>query len=1135
LRIAMASPQRATARSTSSAGILKLNGEISPWDKGLRGRAGRRFLRSAGVMLISAMLGMTLSAQATPAEETEQIVQSLSASSQNVVRRLSELNRLPAEEWRFHADDMEHLESPSLDDAAWPAAKPGLEVAKEALWFRRWIEIPQKLHGYDLTAAKVWFQFHIDAAEIIYFDGRRVAGGDDLEPVVLFDSAKPGDKVFVAVKAAHSDDTKQFGGVDLKVEFSPARPNPEDLRLEFLSAAVLIPSLSQSPSTDMQTLEKAIAAVNLNALDDADAAAFDASLEQARSQLVLLRPLLRQVTFHETGNAHIDAAWLWPWTETVDAVRRTFGTSLQLMNEYPYTFTQSAAVYNDWMAEKYPAINEEIKRRIQQGRWETVGGMWVEPDLNLPDGESLVRSLLLGKRWFQKEYGTDVRIGWNPDSFGYNWQLPQIYKKSGIDYFVTQKLRWNDTNQLPLKLFWWQSPDGSKVLTYLPHNYDNSSLDPLRLSIDLAAARKWTPGLTEMLDLYGVGDHGGGPTRAMLDEGMHWMQPGMVAPKMEFGTVQSYFTAVEGAIDSTSPLWNYDSVARGYEPPAPSAGKIGIPTWNDELYFEFHRGVFTTQAAHKRNMRESVEHVVNAEKYAALAWLDGDPYPGTELTEAWKKITFNDFHDLAAGSGIGTIYKDAQRDYDQVQWATNEISSKALQTLAAAVNTRAAGEVPVFVVNPLAWERPGLARVDVQLPDASVDSISVLDAQNQVVPSEVLGRDRKTNTYRLLLDVRGVPSLGYKVLHVVPGSQPFESDLKVQGLTLENSALRVTIDSRSGCITSLYDKRDKFEALQPGSCGNQLQVFADHPKCCDAWNIDPGTLDHFISITKADRVELINRGPLRAVVRVTRTWQHSKFVQEIILREGSSQLEIENDIDWHETHVLLKVAFPLAVHSAKATYEIPYGTIARPTTRNNSWEQAKFEVPALRWADLSDGKHGFALINDSKYGYDCKDSVLRLSLLRSPVDPDANADQGRHHFRYALYPHAGDWKDALTLRRGYEFNYPLEAQQVAAHAGSFPLEHAYLRVRPENVALTALKKAEDTDGLILRVYEWAGKSGDAQIDLPKRALSAMVTSLLERPQGQPLVVQEGHVTVPIHPYEILTLRVDYAQSEPSQP
>jgi alpha-mannosidase len=831
---------------------------------------------------------------------------------------------------------------------------------------------------------------------------------------------------------------------------------------------------------------------------------------------------------HLTGNAHIDAAWLWPWTETVDVVKRTFGTALQLMNEYPdYTYTQSAAAYNEWMAEKYPQMNEEIKRRIKEGRWEIVGGMWVEPDLNIPDGESTARSLLIGKRWFQKEYGVDVQIGWNPDSFGYNWQLPQIYKKSGIDYFVTQKMAWNDTNHLPFKLFWWEAPDGSKVLTYFPHDYVHTDLNPVRLAEDLAIARKQAPGLSEMMDLYGVGDHGGGPTRAILDEGVHWMQPDKIVPPMRFGTASAYFHDVAGKVDSNSPEWDYTSIAKGYtEPPAPAPGKISIPTWKSELYFEYHRGVMTTQANQKRNMRQSSMWALNAEKYASLAWLEGKPYPADALTEAWKKITFNDFHDLAAGSGIGIIYKDAQRDYDRVRWATGEVASNAMSILASHVNTSAGSGIAVFVFNPLGWERSGLVTLELQMPSATASPVSVLDPEGRVLPSEVLGSDHATNTYRLLVNVKNVPSMGYTILHVVPGAKPAASDLKASDLkgsdlkgnelAMENANLRVRLNPKTGCITSLFDKRSNFESLASGACGNQLQTFKDTPKDYDAWNIDPGTLDHMTPIDTVDSVKLIEKGPLRAVIRVSRSWQNSKFTQDITLYAGADQVEVVNDIDWHETHVLLKAAFPLAASSSRATYEIPFGSIERSTTRNNTWEQAQFEVPAQRWADLGDGQHGFSLINESKFGYDDRDNVLRLTLLRSPVWPDPEADRGHQHFAYALYPHPGDWKQALTVRHGYEYNYPLQTMQVAAHAGGLPPEHSFVSVQPDNIVLTAMKKAEDSDSLIFHAYEWAGKPGTVTLTIPKGATGAVVTNLLEQPQGSPLTITGDQTDGP-HP------------------
>ena len=1079
-----------------------------------------------------------------PAEEIAALTKTLPIPSQTVLARLDTLSQLPAGEWRLHAGDMAHGEDPDLKDASWQSVQPGPDshAGTGSVWYRRWIEVPKNFNGYDLTGARIWFLFKAGAngptTQIVYFNGRRVAMGEELEPIILFDKAKPGDKVLVAIKLPHTVDLKTFAGVDMKIDFAPARPSPEDLRVQFLSAAALLPSLSKTAAADMATLNKAIAMVDLGALDAAkldaaNQARFHASLRAADAALAPLKPVLRQATVFETGNSHIDAAWLWPVTETIDSVKRTWGTALQLMEEYPwYTFTQSAAAYNEWMATKYPALNDDIKARIKQGRWEIVGGMWVEPDLNMPDGESLARSLLIGKRYFQKEYGVDVRIGWNPDSFGYNWQLPQIYKKSGVDYFVTQKLAWNDTNELPFKLFWWQSPDGSKVLSYFPHGYDNHELGNIRTSIDLARARRFSPGLTEMMDLYGVGDHGGGATRFTLDQGAHWKDGGKLVPTMQYGTASTYFARIEKQIAPQSPVWDYDSLGKGYTPPPqPPAGQIAIPTMKSELYFEYHRGVFTTQAQHKRSMRESEEWTLNAEKYASLAWLDGNAYPGDQLTGDWKKVTFNDFHDLAAGSGIGLIYKEAQKEFDEVRLSTDAIKEKSLAVIAAHIDTAGTGGVPVLIFNPLAWTRSGLVEVDVQLPAAS-DGVTVLDAQNHVLPSQVISADARTSSYRLLVEAKSVPSMGYQIVHAVAGRQPFASDLKTDGLSLENAALRVTIDKATGCITSLFDKASNFETLAQGGCGNELQAFKDLPKQFDAWNIDPGTLDAPPALLHmVDSVQLIEKGPLRSVVRVTRSWRKSKFVQDIQLYAGADQVNIVNDIDWHEDHILLKAAFPLSSTSAKATYEIPYGSIQRSTAHNNSWEKAQFEVPALRWADLGDDKHGLSLINESKYGYDARGNVLRLSLLRSPTWPDPVADRGHQHFSFALRPHAGDWKQALTVRHGYEYNYALTAMQVAQHAGQLPPSHSFVTVEPENVVLTAMKKAEDGNALMLHMYEWAGKASQVDVAMPAGATSATVTNLMEKAQGPALAVAGGHVRVPIKPYEIVAVRFDYPRAQ----
>ncbi|MFZ3217065.1 MAG: alpha-mannosidase [Candidatus Acidiferrales bacterium] len=1086
--------------------------------------------------LLFAAFALLLATQVTRAQAPDPL-RDLPSSAREVMQQLSSLNAIPATDWKFHAGDVAHGEAPELDDSGWQTVSGNSHAPTEAVWYRRWIEVPKTLNGYDLTGTRIWFQFAAYAngpmPQIIYFNGRRVALGDDLEPIVLFDRAQPGERVLVAVKLLRTVDQKTFARAVVHIAFAPSRPSPNDLLQEILSANALLPALGPAAPRVRKGLEAAAAAVDLEALQQARQQTFDASLVRAQAELENIKGDLQQTSIRLTGNSHIDAAWLWPWTETVNVVRDTFSTALQLMDEYPqYTFTQSAAAYSEWMCQKYPGICEGIRERVKQGRWELVGGMWVEPDLNMPGGESLVRQLLIGKRYFREQFGVDVRIGWNPDSFGYNWQLPQIYKKSGIDYFVTQKMAWNDTNKLPFKLFWWESPDGSKVLTYFPHDYARG-IEPEPLAEDVARADELNPGLPEMMHLFGVGDHGGGPTRAMLDEGVHWSEPQRVYPKTFFGIAQGFFSDVEGKLDTAhSPLWNYKTIASGStQLPAPPAGMVSLPTWDDELYFEYHRGVFTTQAQHKRNMRESEDWMLDAEKYSSLAWLDGRAYPAATLNEAWKKVLFNQFHDLAAGSGIGVIYHDAQQDYDMVRLTTAEISAGALADLAARVDTRSpAGSVPVLIFNPLAWERTDVVEFAVQMPEA-VKDVAVLDAENHPLPAQVLATDAATNTVRLLVEAKDVPSLGYALLRVVPVRRKAPTDLAAHDLTLENSALRVVVDAKTGCITSLYDKRAQFESIAAGGCGNELIAFVDKPKDYDAWNIDADFEKSFTRLDSADSVQLIESGPLRARIRVTRSWQQSKFTQDITLYAGLDRVDVANDIDWHETHVLLKAAFPLAATSDEATYEIPYGTIERPTTRRNSWEAAKFEVPALRWADLGDAAHGFSLINESKYGYDAKGNVLRISLLRSPTWPDPNADRGRHRFAYSLYPHAGDWKQALTVRRGYEFNSHLRASPVSAHSGAWGGERSFVSVEPNNVVLTAVKKTEDGDALLFRFYEWAGRNSEVQLSVPAGATSATLTNLMEQPEGAPLAVSpEGKVSVPVHPYEIVSVRVGYAHT-----
>ncbi|MES2393868.1 MAG: glycoside hydrolase family 38 C-terminal domain-containing protein, partial [Acidobacteriota bacterium] len=1049
--------------------------------------------------------------------------------------RLSSFETIDLKDWRYHLGDIPNGEDPALDDSSWQTVTPiKKDLPTEAVWFRREIVVPKQLNGYDLTNAEVEFHVAVGAAGpatlILYMDGRRVALGADLGSIVLWQKAHPGDHTLIAVKALASDVNKVFRSASLSVTTDPLRPSPSDFAKEATSDSWMLPAIPGG-AAQAHLLEEAVAAIDTKALEADDNKAFDASLLKAHHILESLRPLLQQANIHMVGNSHMDAAWMWPWTETVETVRQTFGTSLQLMDEYPqYTYTQSAAQYFEWIQDKYPVEFARIQRRVKEGRFELVGGMWIEPDLNIPGEESQVRQILIGKRYFQKNLGVDVRIGWNPDTFGYNWQLPQIYKKSGIDYFVTQKMQWNETNQLPLKLFWWQAPDGSRVLTYFPHGYGNGT-QPVDMAKDYAQASALNPGIGEMMHLYGVGDHGGGPTRMSVNQGEHWQQPDKIYPHVEFGTAQSFFSNVEQHLDTTdAPTWNYSILGtRGNVLPQPKPNEIALPIWNDELYLEYHRGTYTTQASQKSGIRSSEEMLLNAEKFSSLAWLTGQPYPGNELNDAWKKVLFNEFHDLAAGSGIADIYKDAHQDFRDVRLATNQANTQALATLSSYIDTQTPdGSVPLLVFNSMAWKRTGLVEAHVQLPTAS-KSISIHDAAGRALPLQVLHHTAATNSFDVLLRIDGMPALGYEKLIASPASTSLtSSQLKVTATSLENEYLRVVVDAATGCITSLFDKHSHFDSIAAGGCGNQLQAFHDLPKAWDAWNIDADLDTKPFDLGLARNVQLVESGPLRSIIRVTHSTAASKFVQDITLYAGIDRVDVSNNIDWHEQHILLKAAFPLAASSPKATYEIPFGSIQRPTTRNNSFESAMFEVPAIRWADLGDAAHGFSLLNSSKYGYDAKGNVLRLTLLRSTKMPDPDADQGLQHFVYALYPHAGSWQSALTEREGWDFNYPLVAQQTERHSGSLPPAHSFVEVSPANIVLTAMKKAEDSDALILRFYEWAGQPTNVTLRLPHNVATASSVNLMEQPDPTPVSIDGDTATTAVTPYSIDSIKVTFS-------
>jgi alpha-mannosidase len=1087
-----------------------------------------------------------------------------------VLDRLQSITTLTLSGWTAIPGNLPHGENPPTMPMTARAVNIGADFAPP-MWLYREVEIPKDREGYEVQGSILKLDLNVGGNEglliTIFVNGNMIARNDEDNqvPITITENAQPGEHYMIALRVLPSGGAGCCGGPP-QVKLSRAqvfmtprvnRPDPAILRTEIMAAQLLVAAYPDGKAQREQTIDAAVKAIDLGALDKGDQKAFDDSLRAAQSKLDALKPYMAQFNISAVGNSHIDMAWLWPESETVEVVRNTFGIALQLMNEYPdFKFTASAAQAYTWIEEKYPAMFQQIQQRVKEGRWEVIGGMWVEPDLNMPDGESLVRQILYGKNYFKAKFGVDVKIGWNPDSFGYNWQLPQIYKRSGMDYFVTQKLMWaHEFTTFPYRFFYWQAPDGSKLLTYFPSDYANK-IDPLKMARDSAnyGPMMWkynggnnsvSPGGLDMMYLYGVGDHGGGPTRVDLDTALRWQKQDVVYPKLTFSTAADYFADLKK-----------------------NENDLKIPTWNGELYFQYHRGVQTTQSDTKRGNRKNEVLILNAEKLATIGSLMGEKYPQAGFDSSWQKILFNQFHDILPGSGIGINYVDAARKYAETSRFSSDTIHAALDDIASRVKSDG---VSLLVFNPSSWPRTEEVEVDAQFP-ALPSPLSIVavdpsaERENTWVLSSVVSSDAATGKVTVRALVPGIPPLGYKLIQLRTASAKLvvgtpETDAQSVHVTrpllhgtateLENDFLKLTVDPKTGCITSLFDKRSKTETLAPAvqgegappslpdgkPCGNLLQAFVDKPQKWDAWNVDADFIKQHTDLLQAEEVKLVESSPLRAVIRVRHKWQNSEFIQDITMYSGVPRVDVHMQTEWHEKHILLKVAFPLNVRSDKATFEIPYGTVERPTTRNTPAEQAQFEVPALRWADISGPSllsggvvRGFSLLNDSKYGYDAKDNVLRLSLLRAPEYPDPNADQGHHEFTYSLYPHAGTWREAMTVRQAYDLNYPLLATVTTQHPGTLPAQKSFFAIQEDNVVITAIKEAADGSGTVVRFYEWAGKKGDIHLTLPQPATAAWQTNLMEQSEGQlPLASGGTSVTVPTGAYEIKTVKVQFGK------
>ncbi len=815
----------------------------------------------------------------------------------------------------------------------------------------------------------------------------------------------------------------------------------------------MVLALSEAAPRDFAVLEAMAALFATVDPDDVAGTAVDA---RARLAGVLARPAaltpLGEHRITAVGHAHIDTAWLWPMRETARKCARSFANAVTLMEEYPeLTFVCSAARHLAWVEERYPALFARIAERVAGGQFQPVGGMWVEADCNLPSGESLVRQIVHGQRWYLSRFGRECREAWLPDGFGFPASLPQILAQAGMGWFVSQKLSWNEVNPFPHHTFWWQGLDGTRVRAHFPpadtYNGDMSLPQLVRAATARDAG-------TRSLYPFGWGDGGGGPTRDMVEAGRRAADLAG-SPRVAMEPPAAFFAAVEAD-------------------PAP------LPVWAGELYLEKHRGTFTSQAAAKRANRRGEIRLGEAELWSTFR-PDGAPWPAGPLDGAWKLLLVNQFHDILPGSSIHWVYRDSAADSAELLGVAGGLVDGALAAIADAVDTSGMAE-PVVVFNPTPFPRR--------------EAVSGATAD--------------------------VPAFGYAVVDLAgDGLKSDDPPVEAGQDWISNGLLRVAWDA-AGRLTSILDLEHGREVLAPGLAGNVLHLHHDRPAEYDAWDVDRAYLDHDEEL---DGPVGITVSPAGGTVRFRRAFGASSLDQTLVVRAGSRRLDFVTEVDWRERHRFLKVAFPVDVVADRATFEIQFGHVSRATHENTSFEQARFEVCAHRWADLSEAGYGVALLNDGKYGYDVRGNVLRLSLLRAPTAPDPECDQGRHRFTYALLPHAGDPATGGVLQAAAALNTPLAVVPTTAHPGPLPPAQSFVSVDDPGFVVVAVKRADDGSGdVVLRGYEAFGGHRWVRLRVALPFARAWRTDLLERPD-QEVAVEDGHIPLAVRPFELVTLRL----------
>jgi len=963
--------------------------------------------------------------------------------------------------------------------AKWDKFDNRLWGGREAwAWFKTDFAIPPQFDGKTVIlklCTGVENTWNIDNPQFtVYVNGEIVQAFDTNHTVLyLSEKAKAGEKFEIMYKGYP-------GKTDNKMEFKPSlyAHNYDVQRLCYNIETAMLAAEMYPPENEFRINIENYLTDTLNILDLRQPMSEDyfKSIDEANTYI--------EEEFYKSycngqgpvanciGHTHIDVAWLWTVDQTRQKAVRSFATALMLMDRYPeFKFTSSQPQLYKFVKEDAPELFERIKQKVKEGRWEPEGAMWVEADCNLTSGESLIRQILHGKRFFQEEFDKESKILWLPDVFGYSAALPQILKKSGVDTFVTSKISWNEYNAMPYQTFSWKGIDGTEIFTQFligaesnvklgdkDNHYSSYNAHILPNTLAFSWEHYLQKNINkDMLISYGYGDGGGGVTEEMLE----------------------YSKRISAGIPGT-PVTKLTTATKTIDKIKKNVKDKKLPKWVGELYLEFHRGTYTSMAKNKRFNRISEFLLQHTETSSLInKTLLGGNYPKESLYNSWETVLLNQFHDIIPGSSIKEVYDVTDVEYSNLINSNTELSDDALKALAE--NTSEKG---IFVYNPSGFTR-----------------------------SEIV---EYNGTY---LYAEDIPAYGWKV--IAPDTYT-NSELEVSNSHMENKFFAIDFDD-CGNITKLYDKINNREVLKDGERGNVIQAFDDHPRHYDNWEISIYYSEKMWEINDVISVETIEN-PLFVSLIIKKKFLNSTIEQTITIYRDTPRIDFDNNIDWQERHILLKAAFPVDVVSDKASYEIQYGALERPTHSNTSWDAAKFEVCAHKWADLSEADYGVALMNDCKYGYDIHDGVMRLSLLKSGTYPNQDADLGTHKFKYSLMPHRGDWRKGGVVKEAFSLNCPLKTFEATGN-GKLSDVYSFISSDSENAVITAIKEACDNEDIIVRIYESFGKRTETKISTGFDIDKVYESNFIETENFSELESDKNSFSFTLKPYEIKTFRI----------